>query len=677
MPITQAGALNTTALIVPDLYIQIVPPQNLMINGVPTNTIGFVGSAQWGPVNVAAVAGNMQQFAQQFGAPQIRKYDMGTHVATAVLQGASSFKLVRVTDGGDTAATGSGPAGCITFTSLYTGTLGNAITVQIAAGSQANTWRAIVGLPGLVPEGFDNLSAGIYSNTIVPGTGATAVPSLTFSAPTIAGGVRAVGSASLITVGTPTIGAAGTGYLANDLITLANGVIVKVATVSSGAILTFAAQGTAGTAVGSIVGAGTAVPTNPLAQVSTSGAGTGATVTVAWGLGPITMSNPGTLYSGSPTATLGGTAGSGTVTPIVAIWGGVTNAINNGTTAAGNHPSPSGIITATVGAGTTAPTAATYTLTGGQDGASGVTAAIMVGADSAIGGARTGMYALRGQKCSIGDLCDMDTSTQYTTVDAFALSEGIYMVQTLPAGTSITSGVTAKQTAGLDSYASKLQEGDWIWWNDPVNQSLRLVSPQGFVAGRLANLSPEQSSLNKQLYGVVGSQKSGIAGFGPAQQYSSADLQVMFLAGIDVIANPQPGGFYWGVRAGHNSSSNASIHGDNYTRMVNYIATTLNAGMGGYVGQLINQDLFRRVRATLLSFLGNLLQQGLLGTTDGSLPYSVVCDASNNPFTRTALGYLQADVQVRLQAINEFFLVNIEAGQTVQVLRQTLPPVAA
>jgi len=29
------------------------------------------------------------------------------------------------------------------------------------------------------------------------------------------------------------------------------------------------------------------------------------------------------------------------------------------------------------------------------------------------------------------------------------------------------------------------------------------------VAGRLANLSPGQSSLNKPLYGVIGTQKSG------------------------------------------------------------------------------------------------------------------------------------------------------------------------
>jgi phage tail sheath protein FI len=206
-----------------------------------------------------------------------------------------------------------------------------------------------------------------------------------------------------------------------------------------------------------------------------------------------------------------------------------------------------------------------------------------------------------------------------------------------------------------------------------VNQVLRLVSPQGFVAGRLANLSPEQSSLNKPLYGVVGSQKSGTPGSGQSTAYSAAELGVLLQAGIDVIANPQPAGNFWGVRGGHNSSSNAATNGDNYTRLTNYIAATLAAGMGQYVGQVITASLFRRIRATQLSFLQNMLSQGLLGSTDGSLPFSVICDTSNNPLSRTGLGYVQSDAQIQYQAINEKFIVNMEGGQTVQVARQTLP----
>ena len=109
------------------------------------------------------------------------------------------------------------------------------------------------------------------------------------------------------------------------------------------------------------------------------------------------------------------------------------------------------------------------------------------------------------------------------------------------------------------------------------------------------------------------------------------------------------------------------------TRLTNYIASTLASGMGQYVGQVINANLFRRIRATQLSFMQNLLSQGILGSTDGTLPFSVICDTSNNPNSRTNLGYVQSDAQIQYQAINEKFIVNMEGGQTVQVNRQTLP----
>jgi len=515
MPIVQQGSINTTALVVPDLYVQIVPPQNLVLNGVPTNVAGVVGTASWGPVGQPSIIATMTDYASTFGPLVARKYDMGTQIATAVQQGASNFRCVRATDGTDTAATLTLPGTGFTLVALYTGSLGNQISVTLGAGSKAATWRLTLTLPGLQPEVFDN----------VAGTGAT--------------------------------------FWTN-----------------------FATA----------INVGTGLQRGPSQLVVANAGGTSATVTAF-------STN---FAAGTP----------------------------------------------------------------GTDGAGTATTATLIGSDVVP---RHGMYALRGQGCSIGLLSDADDSSQWTTQAAFGLQEGLYMILTGPAADTIANAVATKQAVGLDTYACKLMFGDWIWWNDQVNASLRLVSPQGFVAGRLANLSPEQSSLNKPLFGVVGSQKSGAPGTTQQASYSSADLGVLLAAGIDVIANPQPAGSFWGVRGGHNSSSNAAINGDNYTRLTNYIAATLASGMGQYVGQVINQSLFRRIRATQLSFLQAMLGQGLLGSTDGSPPFSVICDTSNNPASRTGLGYVQSDAQVRYQAINEKFIVNIEGGQTVQVQRQTLP----
>ena len=163
MPIVQQGSINTTALVVPDLYVQIVPPQNLVLNGVPTNVLGIVGTASWGPANQPATVATMADYARAFGPLMSRKFDMGTHVATAVQQGASNFRCVRVTDGTDVAASyamfyaaGAYP---IELTARYTGSLGNSIGVILAAGSQAGTWRMTLILAGLTPEVFDNVPA--------------------------------------------------------------------------------------------------------------------------------------------------------------------------------------------------------------------------------------------------------------------------------------------------------------------------------------------------------------------------------------------------------------------------------------------------------------------------------------------------------------------------------------
>lgn len=515
MPIVPHGTINTTSLIVPDLYVQIVPPQNLVLNGVPTNIVGVVGSASWGPVGQPVIVATMADYARSFGPVVPRKHDMGTTVAVAIQQGAQDFRCVRVTDGTDVAAQATVPSTTVTFTALHTGSLGNQITIALAAGSRSGTWRLRVILPGLQPEVYDNIE----------GEGAD-------------------------------------------------------------------------------------------------------------------------------------------------FWEAVASAVNDGQT---SYRGPSQLIVANAGGAIATPFAFEITLGStalGTDGAVEVTTTRLMGIDVPP---RTGMHALRGQGCGLGVLADCDDPGSWTTQAGFGLQEGMYMVMTAAPGITIQGAIAAKHLAGLDSYSAKLMFGDWLWWSDQTNEAIRLVSPQGFVAGRLANLSPEQSSLNKPLYGVIGSQRSGSPGSAESAAYSSAELSALFDAGIDVICNPQPAGSFWGVRAGHNSSSNVAISGDNYTRLTNYIAATLSAGMGQYVGQVINADLFRKIRATLLAFLQNMLNQGLLGSYDGSLPFTVICDRSNNPPSRTGLGYVQADVQVQYQAINEKFIVNVEGGQTVQVSRQTLP----
>lgn len=509
MPIFQANAINTTALVVPNAYIIIQPPNALNLNGNPSNIAGIVGTAPWGPVNSPTTVGDPSQYKGIFGPIMNRRYDAGTILAVAALQGANNFRVVRVTDGTDVAAAIVVLTNCITFASKYTGTYGNGTTVAVSAGSQAGTFKVVVSSPGLVPEQFDNLGLGLTGN---------------------------------------------------------------------------------------------------------------------------------------------------------ALWVAIANAINNGANAIRGA---SQIITATAGSGATIPATASYTLVGGTDGYSGVTGTTLIGQDTTP---RKGMYALRKTGASVVGLAECSDQTTWSTQVAYGLSEGAYMVDATVQSDTIANALSVKASAGIDSYAIKLVFGDWTYWQDSYNATTRLISPQAVALGQLAALSPQNSTLNKQIQGIAGTQSSYAN-----KQYSDAELQQLISAGFDLVANPSPGGAYFAMQSGHNTSSNPVIHGDNYTRMTNYIASTLNAGMGKYVGLLQSATVRGQARATLGAYFDNLQQQGLIGTANGAPAYSIVMDDSNNPQSRVALGYMQADIQVTYLSVIEFLLLNVAGGQSVVVSQSVQP----
>lgn len=514
MLITQ-GTINLAQLLVPGIYTQIIPPPQLNINGVPSNKVGYVGTGIWGPTNSPVNVGTPAQAAAVFGGPQPRKYDLLTQVALGALQGANNFTLVRVTDGTDVAAQVSIQGSDLLITSKYTGSLGNQTQVTLAAGSQTGTWKVTVAVPGIVPEAFDNIGAGLAGN---------------------------------------------------------------------------------------------------------------------------------------------------------ALWVAIAAAINNGTTA---QRGPSQLVVASAGAGVDVPAAASFTLAGGTDGATTITGATLLGQDTTP---RKGMYALRGTGCAIGCLADCDDSTTWSTQVAYGMSEATYMVGTGPSGDTIANAIATKASAGIDNPWFKLQFGDWVYWNDTYNNRQRIVSPAALVAGWLAANGPQFSSLNRPLQGIAGTQKTMAN-----QQYASADQQQLAAASIDCIMNPSPGGTYFSNFLGHNSSSDASRWGDNYTRMTNYLATTINAWGGKFVGELNNPSEEQDCEDALGHWLDTMASQTppMIGNSQGTTPYSVEVDAKNNPQFQTAEGVQVATVMVNYLATVEKFLVNLIGGTTVQTVSATQLALAA
>jgi hypothetical protein len=658
MPIAPSGTTNLPALTVPNLYVQIVPP-NPLLNGVPTDVIGIVGTASWGQLNSAVVVGSLQDQIALFGTPNPIRYDLGTAMYACSLQGASNFRCVRVSDGTDTAAVGTliddllVPKVGANLTAFYTGSTGNSINATIGNGSAVGSYKLSVYMQGGIPEVYDNIvgtgnafwknliDAVNLGQSIQRGPSSLVVASLptgiagfTINDPgsyfvvptvTVADGTGATFEVSML-ANTAVVNSGGTGYLVNDTIVLAGGtntvpVTLTVDTVDIGGVIL--------TATVTVAGSYTVLPSNPVSQNTTSGIGTGATFDLDWGIENINVLTAGSDYEETSVVTISDSGGA----DVTLFLGSISS-----------------------------PKLVTQTLSGGTDG-SNVTSTQIIGNDGVL--PRTGMYALRNNVSGgIFFLADTSDPTKWTLQDEFAREEGSYCIGSIDPGyqDNISGARTLLANAGIDSYSFSLAMGDWIQINDPFNGLTRFISPQSFKAGILANLLPSESSLNKQLSGIIATQKTL-----ESRSYSTADLSQIRTGRIEVITNPIPSGNLFGCRLGINTSSNPLTQTDNYPRMVNFIAQTILNGMGVFIGKAQTPTVREQARATLFAFFQNLFQFGMIGDVNNpgnfSKACSIILDESNNPPNRVALGYMQSDIAVVLFSITQYFIVNLNAEQ--------------
>src|SRR5882724_9683433 len=297
-------------------------------------------------------------------------------------------------------------------------------------------------------------------------------------------------------------------------------------------------------------------------------------------------------YPGGITEVFDNIAGTGAT-----FWANLVAAVNLVT----GISSPSHLVVATIGTSTATPAQSTYTLSGGTTGNSGVTSSTLIGTD---GLTRTGMYALRGSGASLAVVADLTDTTKWATVDAFARDTFIYFGVPGAQGqqNSISSSVTTLQGIGINDPTFYAMLGDWLYFFDPYNNVTRLGSPAAFIVGTASTLPPNQSVLNKQMYGIIGSQKSQ-----DHRYYSDAELAALVSGRLDVITNPICAGTMWGSRLGINTSSNPYSNHDNYPRMNFYLAQSMQAFLGDFIGEPYSVTLVDRANAQLHSFYQQLL----------------------------------------------------------------------
>lgn len=424
----------------------------------------------------------------------------------------------------------------------------------------------------------------------------------------------------------------------------------------------------------------------------TDGTDTAATVTVPTTAGSFTAKYTGTLGN-RITVTFQATAKAGSFAAVVnfpgrtperfdnitgtgnAFWLALAAAINMGTDQRG----PSNYVVFTAGAGTNAPALNTpIALTGGTDGASGVTTTHLVGADTAP---RTGMYALRGLKADrsgVPDtfaLCDCTDTSVWAAMLSLGIQETMFPVVTMASGSSIAAAVAARISVGIDDTSIKIIAGDWPTVYIAGLGSV-LVSPTAVYQGLVGNLSPEQSPINKALIGVSATQTSQTGVL-----TSDAEESVAQTGGVDFIGRSAAlNQDFFSFMTGRNASSNTAANGDEYTRLTNFLIRSLEgAATRNIVGKLqsIRADDPTRTKAAavLNSFFADLASPEFGSDGYGMIDqFAVQCDERNNTPTTVARGFLFAYCAVRYLSTVRYFVIKLAGGNNVSVSVQDRAP---
>lgn len=644
--ILPAGSFNPASLQASGFYIIVTNPPSYL-RGVPTDVVGFVGTAPWGPVNTPVHVGSGQDAVQAFGpitaASVTDPYDLPSDATLAFLQSASQASLegwmVRVTDGTDTAATSvlAGAATAAAATITVSGTITANDTVTPTATSSALTGSPIALGPYTV----------LVADTV--NTIATAICALiNANAVLAAASVYATVSGAAVTIYAPSA-------LSPAIVwTAAKTGTTEIYTVGS------ASASTAGATVSAIfTGSGGNSASGNMQMTITAGVQTG---TFNVSLVPPFGGNSELFQN------INGTN----------FWANLKNALNLGISPA-RGPSHIATITGAVNPAVGAPTTGNKTFSGGTDGRSGVTTATLLGSDTAQ--PRTGLYSLRNLNPGVGIvwLTGCVDPTAWPAMEAFGQSESCSTFEPFPSGYTTAQALTAVATNGI-SDPSFNYLNDWVYWFDTVNNVVRLSPPTAVVGAMWATYAPQNSWDNKPVNGILGTvRNSPTTGNNP---YTLSEIGQLQSAGIGIITNPCNAGTFWGTWGGRSTSQNPATQPSEYWRMTCYLARSL-AGFGGqFVGMLQSQQASDPLRMQVKNQLNSFFN-GLGNQIDG---FNVICTFTTAANAKPGYGintpgsvaqhYLYVMCVVRYLSSVWYFILALQGGTTVNVQIVESQPVA-
>ena len=324
-----------------------------IVPAVATSTGAFAGAFKWGPVMDPVRVSSENELVARFGRPTDANADSfftaanflsytnnlliargdATNAKNAVSLTTGSVSSVSVTNGG----TGYSSAPSVVFSApqvdggipatgnaLVSGAPVTAITLSSSGSGFTTVPTVTITGDGTGATAVAQLSgAGVTLVTVTPGSGYTTA-TVTFSAPQIAGGINAIGTATIVSgeITEIVVTNPGSGYTTAPTVTITGDGVGASAT---------ATIGTSSISSILVTNGGSGYLTSPIVTI-TGGGGTGVAIaSVSLGTSSvisIVVTNQGSGYSAPPTVTITGGGGTGALaTATVSLGTGVK--INN------------------------------------------------------------------------------------------------------------------------------------------------------------------------------------------------------------------------------------------------------------------------------------------------------------------------------------------------------------
>lgn len=300
---------------------------------------------------------------------------------------------------------------------------------------------------------------------------------------------------------------------------------------------------------------------------------------------------------------------------------------------------------------TNLPKSGSYTLTGGVDG-SGAGASDYIGANTS--GVKTGLFALDSSPINLVLAAGQSDPTVIQALidnaNRITQSGGLprIAVVTLPKSTAIGGLSTLVSAYDTDRV---IPAYPWVQILEPITGTTPTVSPLGYMAGLLAQLKPNQSTGNKAINGVLGTDPN--LNIGPDDLVTMAALQ------INAIGVQTPAGAI-GVRGGFTLSKTGESQ-SYVRRMKDYIDQMVSLVGGQFVDEPITNDLLRQVGQSVDNIFQPMKDPAAI-QDKMMADYRIICDSTNN---LQGQDRVICDYAVKLLNMNRFMIFRTQIGAGV------------